>query len=472
MIQLPDSLPKRPTRLLLICHAESVQRRFGNVSLNDTGLTALGWEQASALADWLRLHESLDSLICAQQLRSRLTAQRIAQTFDLSTHVAPGFPPAPKRLWTGMPPTPQDEEWTDYTVYAQAVLQATEEIVQQRWGETTALVLNASAIAALIRQISNGHGLGIEIDHTSISELVMSDGHWYLAYANRREHLPRPTLSTAPPPPDPQTDQSLQNQILTIRKTYNRLATSLTNSDHQGLRLEGMSPGDFMEFVSFEAGQRVLEVGTGTGEMAMALAKAGAREVIGTDLSPAMLEYAEYLRAVNGDEESLGRVSFRLASAHALPFAAETFDLVLADLVLHHLPQIDRTLQELIRVLRPGGLLVLAEFAGSEDPVKRATQNAIECKRNPSHAVIRTPEQLRQKLESLDLTVEREKLVTRERLTQQWLDEMRVDPAVRQAVMEMLEASIETDAAGLNIRRGDNDLIFDQHFVYLQARRG
>jgi ubiquinone/menaquinone biosynthesis C-methylase UbiE/broad specificity phosphatase PhoE len=472
MIQLPDPLPKQPTRLLLVCHAESVQRRFGNVSLNDTGLTALGWEQASSLADWLRLHESLDSLVCAQQLRSRLTAQRIAQAFELPTHVAPGFPPAPKRLWTGMPPAPEDEEWPDYEAYAQAVLQACDQLLQQRWGENTALILNASAIAALIREISSGHGLGIEIEHTSISEIVMNEGRWYLAYANRREHLPRSVLPSAPPPPDPQADQVIQTQISAIRKTYNRLATNLTTGEPHHLGMEGMSPGDFLDFASFEPGQRILEIGTGTGEMAMALAKAGAREVIGTDLSPAMLEYAEYLRAVAGDEESLSRVSFRLASAHALPFAAETFDLVLVNLVLHHLSQIDRTIQELIRVLRPDGLLILAEFAGNEDPVKRATQNAIEYKRNPSHAIIRTAEQLRQKLEDLGLSVEREKIVTRERLTQQWLDEMQVDKSVRQAVLEMLEASIETDAAGLNIRRKDNDLIFDQHFVYLQARKG
>lgn len=103
-------------------------------------------------------------------------------------------------------------------------------------------------------------------------------------------------------------------------------------------------------------GKRVLDVGTGDGTYALAAAARGA-SVVGVDLSQAMLETARR-RAKEGGVE----VEWQLADATALPFGEDTFDVVLAVTVLCFVPDAARAVNEMARVLRPGGHLVLGEL--------------------------------------------------------------------------------------------------------------
>ena len=95
------------------------------------------------------------------------------------------------------------------------------------------------------------------------------------------------------------------------------------------------------------AGRRLLDLGCGKGRFAAHLRAAGA-DVIGLDRSAAMLAGAEGLPRV-------------LASALRLPFAASAFDGVFAVEVFEHLTRIDDVLIELLRVLRPGGILAIVD---------------------------------------------------------------------------------------------------------------
>ncbi len=94
-------------------------------------------------------------------------------------------------------------------------------------------------------------------------------------------------------------------------------------------------------------GKVVLEVGCGTGLVLQRIAR-HARHAFGVDLSPGMAAKAH----ARGFDVVVG-------SATALPFADESFDVVCSFKVLAHVPDIDRALQELARVTRPGGHLVL-----------------------------------------------------------------------------------------------------------------
>ncbi|MCC6216894.1 MAG: class I SAM-dependent methyltransferase [Polyangiaceae bacterium] len=99
----------------------------------------------------------------------------------------------------------------------------------------------------------------------------------------------------------------------------------------------------------YGAGREVLEVGCGTGLVLTRIARV-ARRATGVDLSPGMLEKA---RARGLDVQ--------LASATTLPFPDATFDVACSFKVLAHVPDIDRALSEMARVVRPGGH-VLAEL--------------------------------------------------------------------------------------------------------------
>jgi ubiquinone/menaquinone biosynthesis C-methylase UbiE len=101
---------------------------------------------------------------------------------------------------------------------------------------------------------------------------------------------------------------------------------------------------------------RSLEVGAGTGYFSLNLLRAGTvREATCTDISPGMV------RALNANARRLGlTVETARADAESLPFAQESFDLVLGHAVLHHLPDLERAFGEFHRVLKPGGYVVFA----------------------------------------------------------------------------------------------------------------
>jgi ubiquinone/menaquinone biosynthesis C-methylase UbiE len=97
------------------------------------------------------------------------------------------------------------------------------------------------------------------------------------------------------------------------------------------------------------AGRDVLEVGCGTGLLMQGLADT-ARKLAGVDLSPGMLRPARE----RGFDVLEG-------SAEALPVADDSFDLAFSFKVLAHVPDIERALAEMLRVIRPGGYMV-ADF--------------------------------------------------------------------------------------------------------------
>jgi SAM-dependent methyltransferase len=95
---------------------------------------------------------------------------------------------------------------------------------------------------------------------------------------------------------------------------------------------------------------RVLDVGCGEGQIARLLVREGARRVVGVDSSVAQLAQAARLG---------GGVAYVRASATALPLPAGGFDAVVTCLVLEHVADLDGALDEIARVLRPGGRFVM-----------------------------------------------------------------------------------------------------------------
>lgn len=100
----------------------------------------------------------------------------------------------------------------------------------------------------------------------------------------------------------------------------------------------------------------VLEVGVGLGTDHLQLARAGAR-LAGIDLTPASIQHTRRLFELRGFASDL-----RVADAEAIPFPAESFDVVYSFGVIHHTPDMKRAISEMHRVLRSNGQAFVALY--------------------------------------------------------------------------------------------------------------
>jgi SAM-dependent methyltransferase len=125
---------------------------------------------------------------------------------------------------------------------------------------------------------------------------------------------------------------------------------------------------DLVELTGVGDGQRVLDVGTGTGVAAIAAAEAGAN-VVGVDESFGMLTVAR---------EDDGGLPFAAAEVIDLPFRDGSFDAVLANFVIAHFTKYQTAFHDMLRVLRPGGRIGMTAWSDGEDDLTRAWLEMVE----------------------------------------------------------------------------------------------
>jgi ubiquinone/menaquinone biosynthesis C-methylase UbiE len=117
-------------------------------------------------------------------------------------------------------------------------------------------------------------------------------------------------------------------------------------------------------------GERVLDLGCGTGTLAIMIKEAEPRaEVFGVDADPDILA-----RAREKAERAGYEIAFDEGLAQRLPYEDESLDVVVSSLFFHHLETAakERTAAEIARVLRPNGRLHVADWGQASDPLMRA----------------------------------------------------------------------------------------------------
>jgi demethylmenaquinone methyltransferase / 2-methoxy-6-polyprenyl-1,4-benzoquinol methylase len=148
-----------------------------------------------------------------------------------------------------------------------------------------------------------------------------------------------------------------------IAGLYDRMNTVMTAGLHNQWRRRAA------DLAALSAGDRVLDVATGTGDLAFELARrvAPGGAVVGTDFSERMLEIARQ-KALARPPHSDAQLEFRAANALALPFRDDEFDACTVAFGARNFSDLERGLREMARVVRPSGRVVVLEITTPRRP--------------------------------------------------------------------------------------------------------
>jgi SAM-dependent methyltransferase len=169
------------------------------------------------------------------------------------------------------------------------------------------------------------------------------------------------------------------------------------------------------EFVEPRGDERAVDVGTGAGALALALAPI-VREVVGIDRVPELLALAR-VRA-----DGLQSVTFVEGDAESLPFPDGSFDLGGTLRTLHHTRRPELVVAELVRVTRPGGRILVIDQLAPDDPLAAMELDRFERARDPSHTRLLSEIDLRQLFEANGLVLLRSRRELEQRDLGAYLD--------------------------------------------------
>lgn len=175
-------------------------------------------------------------------------------------------------------------------------------------------------------------------------------------------------------PPIPQQDCLSPDTAYARNRHATRLFDGIA-AGYDGLAelFSGFQYGRWRRFlvsrIAARAGDTIIDVCTGTAGIALASSRASGASVIGIDISPQMLERAH--RKVL-DSKTSNKVALALGRAENLPLSDNSVDVVCFSYLLRYVDEPAETIQELARVLRPGGQMVSLEFAVPDNTIARA----------------------------------------------------------------------------------------------------
>lgn len=246
-----------------------------------------------------------------------------------------------------------------------------------------------------------------------------------------------------------------------VRESFSRVAVNYTKAAFHtsAVRLQ-----EVIDLVRPEKGDLVLDVATGTGNTAFALAP-HVRRVIGLDLTREMLDQARRIAR----ERSVENAGWVLGDAQRLPFPEATFDVYVVRAAPHHFPDFDAFLCEAFRVLKPGHA---AAFVDCAPPVPaRDLLHVVEVRRDPSHVLSLTVEEWIAGLERAGFRVEQAQARELDWSYEEWMDNMSVGRAQRDELAGLIEAAEGEAREQLHPERRDGKLYHAYWHCLIRAQK-
>lgn len=218
-----------------------------------------------------------------------------------------------------------------------------------------------------------------------------------------------------------------------VRRQFGANAANYATST---VHAKGASLARLVETVEPQTEWAALDIATAAGHTAFAFAPL-VTSVVASDVTVEMLDIAR----AEATERGLANVSFELADAHELPFENERFDLVTCRIAAHHFPDPARFVDEVVRVLAPGGRFGLVDNVVPDDNVAADFANRWEAERDPSHQRCLSLNEWLGLLVAAGFEISHSELLAKRMAFQAWVDNMNVDPALRTKLLRDLAAA-------------------------------
>lgn len=176
-------------------------------------------------------------------------------------------------------------------------------------------------------------------------------------------------------------EQTVQSQFDRRAHAYLTSAVHSAGPDLEKAKmLAARLPGD----------ARAIDIGCGAGHLSFALAPHVAR-IVALDPAPGMLAEVAKAAAARG----LAQIETREGSAESLPFPDASLQLACTRYSAHHWTRLEAAMEEMVRVLAPGGHVLIIDTLGQEDALVDTFMQGIELLRDPSHVRNRCPREWR-----------------------------------------------------------------------------
>lgn len=248
-----------------------------------------------------------------------------------------------------------------------------------------------------------------------------------------------------------------------VRRQFGRQAAAYTQSPSHAF---GEDLVRLLDLLALRPESRALDIATGTGHTAIALA-ARVRTVVGIDITAEMLREAKALASARGVQN----ITFQEGDAESLPFPGSAFEIVTCRRAPHHFSDISAFLREVARVLVTGGSFGLADQTTPELPEGRELIESFEKLRDPSHRHALSPSAWRQALEDAGLHVAHLEVQTEVRDVDEYLRLAGVTDARREEIYARI-TSASPEAAEMNgFASIDGRLHFERRRVIAVAGR-
>ncbi|MBC3845142.1 bifunctional demethylmenaquinone methyltransferase/2-methoxy-6-polyprenyl-1,4-benzoquinol methylase UbiE [Winogradskyella echinorum] len=160
------------------------------------------------------------------------------------------------------------------------------------------------------------------------------------------------------------SDQSKKDQVTKMFDTISKEYDGLNRVISFGIDVKWRNK--VVKLVGEKNPANILDIATGTGDLAISLTSTSAKEIIGLDISDGMLEVG---RQKINNKNLDGIISMVIGDSEDLPFEDNTFDAITVAFGVRNFENLEKGLSEILRVLKPNGIFVILETSVPTNPI-------------------------------------------------------------------------------------------------------